>query len=195
MKYAFQNSFSKLLRKSCSRRFFIKASVAGVLSLFCNPVFASPIPSGVPEGRLSLINAHTEERLNITYRDSLGNYILESLNNLDHFFRCHYTGQVKEMDIATIESLNLIDKMSGGNRNIHIISGYRSPEYNNLLRREGKGAVKNSLHLQGKAIDFSIPGVSLHKIRDIALSLGRGGVGYYPESDFVHIDSGKLRRW
>ncbi|HZR45724.1 MAG TPA: DUF882 domain-containing protein, partial [Candidatus Manganitrophaceae bacterium] len=78
---------------------------------------------------------------------------------------------------------------------IHVISGYRSPEYNALLIREGRGAAKKSLHLQGKAIDIRIPAVGLDILRKTALSLEYGGVGYYPQSGFVHLDSGAVRFW
>lgn len=83
----------------------------------------------------------------------------------------------------------------GADNELHIISGFRSPEYNQLLIRKGRGVIRHSLHLEGKAIDFRIPGVDLGTVRRVALSLERGGVGYYPRSGFVHLDSGAFRFW
>ncbi len=195
MKFSLTQLFPRFFRGPCSRRVLLQTSLVGMVSFLCKPAFASLTAGDIPEGRLSLYNIHTKESLNITYRNSSGKYVPEALNELDRFFRCHYTGQVKEMDIVTIESLNLVGKILGGNREIHVISGFRSPEYNNLLISEGRGVAKHSMHLLGKAIDFAIPQVALLKVRDVALSLGRGGVGYYPKSDFVHIDSGRVRYW
>lgn len=84
--------------------------------------------------------------------------------------------------------------MGGGNE-IHVISDFRSPEYNNLLINEGRKVVKNSLHLQGKAIDIHFPHIPLNDVRQAALKLRFGGAGYYPESGFVHLDSGRFRLW
>ncbi len=186
---------SEIFGSLFSRRRFLKASFFGVCSLFCKPASAALFLAGLPEGRLSLYNVHTNEKLGVTYRDATGRYDDEALNELDHFLRCHYTGESIKMDVAAIEFLNTVCKKLGGNREIRIISGYRSPEYNRLLLMEGRGVVKNSLHLQGKAIDFNIPCVSLENIRQTALSLRLGGVGYYPKSDFVHVDSGRFRYW
>ena len=99
------------------------------------------------------------------------------------------------MDKRVIEFINTVDKQLGGGNEIHIISGFRSPEYNNLLIREGRNVVKNSLHLQGKAIDIHFPQIPLNKVRQAALKLRYGGVGYYPKSGFVHLDSGRFRFW
>ena len=148
-----------------------------------------------PEGTLSLYNTHSEERLEVTYRDSSGNYDFEAIKEMNYFLRCHYTQKVVPMDIRVIEFLNLVHKKVGGTRDIEVISGYRSPEYNNLLIREGRGAAKHSLHLLGKAIDFRISGVGLDRLRQTAMNLESGGVGYYPESGFIHLDSGKVRSW
>lgn len=149
----------------------------------------------MPEGKLSLINIHTDEKLSVTYRNASGQYDTEALKALNWILRCHYSGQAMEMDTNAIEFVNLTDKRLGGNNEIHIISGYRSPEYNQLLIREGRHVVQNSLHLKGKAIDIRIPHVDLSKVRDVALDLKLGGVGYYRQSDFVHLDSGRFRTW
>jgi uncharacterized protein YcbK (DUF882 family) len=89
----------------------------------------------------------------------------------------------------------MVDQKLGGNRDFHVISGYRSPAYNERLRQEGRGVAKRSLHLEGKAIDVRVPGVKLNSLRRAALSLQYGGVGYYPRTEFVHLDSGQFRTW
>jgi uncharacterized protein YcbK (DUF882 family) len=149
----------------------------------------------LPEGKLTLFNTHSHEKLTIDYRDPAGNYNLNALNSLNWILRCHYTEAVANMDIRVIEYLNTVDKELGGGNEFHIISGYRSPEYNGLLRREGHHVARHSLHLEGKAIDISVPGVALNKLRKTALNLQYGGVGYYPGAGFVHLDSGNFRTW
>lgn len=179
-----------------SRRSFLKACFGGVCLLYGQPALARRLESeDMRQGALALYNVHTRESLKIEYRDPSGNYDPEALNSLNQFFRCHYTQRVQEMDRYTIEFLNTIDKQLGGGHEIHIISGYRSPEYNNLLIREGRGVAKSSLHLVGKAIDWYIPGISLERLRETAKSLAFGGIGYYPRSGFIHIDSGRFRTW
>jgi len=100
------------------------------------------------------------------------------------------------MDVRVIEFLNALDKRLGGDNEIHVISGFRSPEYNRLLARKGRrGVARHSLHLSGRAIDLRIPGVSPNVIKKAALDMRYGGVGYYPRRGFVHLDSGTFRHW
>lgn len=153
------------------------------------------IPPEMPVGKLSLFNIHTSEKLTVSYRKEDGDYDIEALKAINWILRCHYANQETEMDVRTIEFLNTVDKKLGGNNEIHIISGYRSPAYNRLLRHEGHKVARHSLHLVGKAVDIHIPGTSLDKVRQVALNLRYGGVGYYPGKGFVHIDSGKFRTW
>jgi uncharacterized protein YcbK (DUF882 family) len=185
------------LQSHWSRRAFFKASLAGALTLALQrPVFAKKtIREELPEGKLSLYNTHNRERLTVTYRRTGDEYDPEALKALNWILRCHYTNQETEMDIRTLEFLNILDKKLGGNNEIHIISGFRSPTYNKLLRQEGHHVARHSLHQVGKAIDISIPGTGLDKIRRVALNLKYGGVGYYPGAGFVHIDSGTFRTW
>jgi uncharacterized protein YcbK (DUF882 family) len=186
-----------LFDSSWSRRLFLKASLACALLLAeIDPAWAKlPNLRILPEGKLSLYNTHSKEKLTVDYRDPAGNYNPDALKALNWILRCHYTGQVADMDIRVIEYLNIVDKNLGGGNEFHIISGYRSPEYNGLLRREGHHVARHSLHTKGKAIDISIPGVGLDKLRRTALNLKYGGVGYYPGAGFVHIDSGGFRTW
>jgi uncharacterized protein YcbK (DUF882 family) len=183
-----------LFERSFDRRFFLKAALVVASSLF--PVTAfSYARRTLPEGRLSLLNIHTNDKLTVKFRNISGEYDPGALKDLNWILRCHYTGQVHDIDKDVIEFVNLVDKRCGGRNEIQIISGYRSPEYNKKLINEGRHVVKNSLHLAGKAMDIRIPGVDLSKLRDEALKLKLGGVGYYKQSDFVHLDSGRFRTW
>ena len=159
------------------------------------PDFSEARVGGMPERRLSLYNIHTDERLEVVYRDGTGRYNPAALGALNHFLRCHYTQQVAKIDPHVIEFLSRVDQRLGEGHEIHVVSGYRSPEYNALLVREGKGAAKHSLHLLGKAVDIRIPTVGLDILKKTAQSLEYGGVGYYPKSGFIHLDSGRVRNW
>jgi len=180
-----------------SRRSFLKTSFACALLLAeIDPVCAMvPKLEQLPEGKLSLYNYYSKERITVDYRDPAGNYNPDALKSLNWILRCRFTGEVANMDIKSIEHLNLVDKKLGGGNEFLIISGYRSPKFNGLLRSEGHHVAKNSLHLKAKAIDITIPGVSLDKVHRAALDLKFGGVGYYPGADFVHLDSGRFRTW
>ncbi|TAJ25998.1 MAG: DUF882 domain-containing protein [Nitrospirae bacterium] len=179
-----------------TRRSLLKASLAGLLVLLGKTTSpAEMIPVRLPEGRLVLYNLHTDERATVTYRSPSGEYDRQALHDLNHILRCHYSNQMATMDLRVIEYLNAVDKRLGGNNEIHIVSGYRSPEYNDLLIRQGKAVAKNSLHVLGQAVDIQMPGVDLTLVRQAALSLEYGGVGYYPASGFLHLDSGRFRWW
>jgi len=178
------------------RRSFLKVCLAGAMALLARPAFPKELTDfQFPVGRLSLYNIHTGERLHVTYRDPSGEYNKEALEALNWILRCHYSGQVANIDVRAIEFLNLVDKKVGGDNEIAIISGFRSLEYNELLIKEGRGVARHSLHLLGRAIDIRMPRVPLDTLRQTALSLQYGGVGYYPRSDFVHLDSGRSRFW
>lgn len=185
---------------SWSRRTLLKTSVAGVLCLggrvlMPRLALAQSQADMLPEGELALYNVHTEERLRVRYRDARGEYDLAAMDELNHILRCHHTGEVATMDPRVIEHLNLVQKTLGGDGEIHVISAYRSPEYNALLVKRSRRAARHSLHVEGQAVDFFIPGVRLREIRQVALKLQYGGVGYYPRADFIHLDCGPFRSW
>jgi uncharacterized protein YcbK (DUF882 family) len=188
-----------LHRKQFDRRTILKAAAGGAFLLLSGKALPRAAVAGiappVPRGRLSLYNIHNGERLSVAYPDRRGGCGPETVSALNRILRCHYTGEIAEMDPRVIDFLGAVDRELGGGNEIHIISGFRSPEYNAKLVREGRGVARNSLHLQGKAIDFRIPGRSLGVLREAALRLQEGGVGYYPGSGFVHIDSGRFRAW
>jgi len=183
---------------SSNRRSFLKFSLAGALSLFSiKPALAKKmsLDQSLQEGRLFLYNVHTHEKLSVTYRNQAGEYNPAALKDLNWILRCHYSNETIDMDRDVIEYLNSIDKQFGGNNELHIISGFRSRKYNGILSQEGHHVAKHSLHTVGKAIDFFIPHVALKSLRTAALGLRCGGVGYYPQTGFVHIDSGNFRTW
>ncbi|HKT34372.1 MAG TPA: DUF882 domain-containing protein [Nitrospira sp.] len=162
---------------------------------FLAPPLLRAEAEALPEGELSFYNVHTDERLRVRYRDVRGHYDLAALDDLNHILRCHHTGEVAAMDPRVIEHINLVQKMLGGEGEIHVISGYRSPEYNALLVKRSRRAARHSLHVEGQAVDFFIPGVRPREIRRVALKLQYGGVGYYPRADFIHLDCGPFRSW
>jgi len=179
------------------RRSFLKASLLAGLALFGGQAAWARelLEKGLPLGKLSLLNIHSDERLAVTYRDRSGEYDLRALDELNWLLRCHHTNEVHPIDVRTLEYLNLVDQRLGGNNEIHVISAYRSPAYNELLRQKGHQVAEKSLHLQGRAIDVRMPGIKLVHLRRVARDLQLGGVGYYPGNDFVHLDSGAIRMW
>ena len=145
------------------------------------------------ERSLSLYNAHTGEKLKTVYWAD-GHYVPEALAEINTLLRDHRQDQEKSMDPALIDLLHTISRQVGAHR-LHIISGYRSPKTNAYLSKRSRGVAKKSLHMLGQAVDFYVPGQQLSKVRQVALSLRRGGVGYYPKSNFLHVDTGRVRSW
>ncbi len=179
-----------------TRRGFLKASFAGMMLLGSRLLLPDSASSySRPEGELRLYNVNTKERLTVKYRNRSGHYDQGALNDLNYFLRCPHSNQICEMDIQVIEDLNQIEKLVGKGHEIRIYSAYRSPSYNELLVRLGRGAAPKSLHTTGQAIDFSISGVRLSRVRRAAFKLKRGGVGYYRRQGFIHLDSGPIRYW
>ena len=177
----------------CPLRFcFALAGAVFVLGSF-TPVASEPAPES--EGRLRLYHTHTLEHLDLVYRRG-STYIPDALAQLDHFLRDHRTGDVHHYDPHIFDLLSDVTRAVGrANAEIDIICGYRTPTSNEYLRTHTVGVAKNSLHMQAEAIDIRLPGVRTSTIRDAALALHRGGVGYYPASDFIHVDLGRVRRW
>jgi uncharacterized protein YcbK (DUF882 family) len=174
-----------------SRRNILKFSLFALGSTFIPSFsFASTDSPRV----LKMNSLHTGEILETQYFD--GQYYqfdeLQKINKLCRDFR---QNEAINMDKNLFDQLSRIQQTIGCNNEIQIISGYRSPETNKMLSRNSNGVAKKSLHMQGKAIDFRLQGVSLAEVRKAALSLKIGGVGYYPKSNFVHIDTGHFRSW
>jgi len=179
-----------------SRRYFLKASLLTTLA-FLHPgkTQANFSMEKQPSGRLNLYNIHTGEKINTTYRDPDGQYNPLAIKELNWLLRCHHTNEQHSIDLQTLDFLDLVNTRLGSNNEIHIISGFRSPKYNDYLISQGHKVAKHSLHLEGRALDIRIPGTPLANLQRTALSFRLGGVGYYPNNDFVHIDSGAFRTW
>ncbi|NEV61358.1 YcbK family protein [Thiorhodococcus minor] len=176
-----------------NRRYFLGAA----LSAAAAPAFAGrTFHRSFDQARtLSFYHLHTEDRIDVTYR--IGErYQRSALQQLNHFFRDFRTGDIARMDPRLFDLLYDL-KVSLGDRDarFHIISAYRSPATNAKLRRASSGVAKNSLHIKGQAMDIRFPDLSTRSLRDAAVKLGRGGVGYYRRSDFVHVDTGAVRTW
>jgi uncharacterized protein YcbK (DUF882 family) len=144
---------------------------------------------------LRLYNTHTGERLEIAFRRG-EQYIPGALEKLDYFLRDHNTGDVRHFDPRLYDILaDLTASVGRPGAEIDIVCGYRTPSTNESLREHTTGVAKNSLHIQAEAIDLRMPGVDTLSLRRAALALRRGGVGYYPHSDFIHVDTGRVRQW
>ncbi|HSP68230.1 MAG TPA: DUF882 domain-containing protein [Bryobacteraceae bacterium] len=146
-------------------------------------------------GHLRLYHTHTGEHLDIVYRQG-GAYIPAALAKLDQFLRDHRTGQIHHFDPRLFDLLSDVTQSVGrADAEIHVICGYRTPASNEYLRTHTSGVAKASLHMQAEAIDIRLPGTRTSMFRDAALALHRGGVGFYPSSDFIHVDVGRIRHW
>jgi len=147
------------------------------------------------EHSLLLYNTHTGERLSIVYRRG-DEYLPGALAKLDYFLRDHVNNDVRHFDPRLYDILSdLAASVGHPGGEIDIVCGYRSPATNASLREHTTGVAKNSLHIQAEAIDLRMPGVDSLTLRRAALALHRGGVGYYPHSDFIHVDTGRVRQW
>jgi uncharacterized protein YcbK (DUF882 family) len=143
---------------------------------------------------LSFFHTHTSDRLTLPYFAD-GGYLSDSLARLDRFLRDHRTGEEHQIDPALFDLLHDLRRATGARGPFQVISGYRSPRTNETLHAAGGGVARQSLHLSGQAIDIRLSDVSSAVLRDAAKELARGGVGYYRQSDFVHVDTGRVRAW
>jgi len=178
------------------RRFFLKHS-AGVAAASLLPVTRTASANLPPPSArdLSMVHTHTRERIALVYAVERS-YVPDALSSLNHFLRDHYSGDVGQIDPRLYDLLHQVRSLVGGTQPFEVISGYRNPATNETLRAtRGGGVARHSLHMEGRAIDVRLPGVPLADLRDAALSLKAGGVGYYPGQQFVHIDTGRVRRW
>ncbi len=149
------------------------------------------------EYRLRFYHTHTGERLDIVYRRG-DTYVPEASDALDHFLRDHRTGDVHHFDPRLFDLLHdLTASLNDSGGEIDVICGYRTPRSNEFLRTRSPhtGVAQHSLHMQAEAIDIRLPGIPTTAVRDAALRLHRGGVGFYRVSDFVHVDVGRVRQW
>lgn len=137
---------------------------------------------------------HTMESIKATFWEE-GNYLPDNMSKIAHVLRDHRTHEVHSIDPRLLEYVYALAEELQLTVPVHVISGYRSPATNEKLRQRSSGVAKRSFHMFGRAVDIRIPGVDTSEIREAAISLRRGGVGYYPGPDFVHLDTGRPRSW
>jgi uncharacterized protein YcbK (DUF882 family) len=165
-----------------------------VLVCFPAPAAVATVPP-VPKYRLRLYHTHTNERIDVVYRVG-DTYVPEATARLEHFLRDHRTGDERPFDPRLFDlRADLTTSIGRPGTEIDVVCGYRTPWSNEFLRRRSSAVARHSLHMQAMAIDIRVPGTKTSDLRDAALSLHRGGVGYYQRSDFVHVDLGRVRRW
>jgi uncharacterized protein YcbK (DUF882 family) len=173
------------------RRLFLRGLAGAAAGVALAP--ARALADLKSERVLSFLHTHTHERLTVPYFAD-GAYLPEGLSTLATFLRDHRTGDEHAIDTRLYDILNDLRLLTRARSPFQVISAYRSPRTNTMLRGNG-GVAKGSLHLEGRAIDIRLSDVDSATLRDAALELGRGGVGYYAASDFVHVDTGRVRRW
>ena len=185
-----------LLEENVDRRLFLKggltlSATALISTIGITPAFAAP-----KNGRyeFSVHNMHTGESYTGIYR--VGNqYLPEAFEGINHTLRDHRSGEIFPIDPRVIDIAAAVHRMAGSRKEFQVLSGYRSPKTNKKLRRKSGGVARQSLHMSGQAMDLKLPDVSNSRLRELAIKLKAGGVGYYPRSGFVHVDSGKFRTW
>lgn len=176
-----------------SRRVFLRGAAAAAAAMVAPGLQAAVTPAS-GERHLKFYNLHTGERLSATFWAD-GQYVADELAAIDHLLRDHRRDEVAEIDRALLEQLYTLQRPFGRHDTFHVISGYRSPYTNAALSKTSSGVAKRSLHMQGKAIDVRLPGVELKTLHKAALAQRAGGVGYYPKSNFIHLDTGRPRFW
>jgi uncharacterized protein YcbK (DUF882 family) len=177
--------------KTSSRRAFLGTLLASV------PIIAAPrrlLAGSASVRALQFAHTHTGERLAIEYFTG-GTYVPDALATVNHFLRDFRTGDVHEIDPELLDLLHGLAAVTETSKPFQVISGYRSPATNEMLRHRSEGVAAGSLHMKGQAIDIRLGDVALPHLRQAALEARRGGVGYYPASDFVHLDTGRVRHW
>lgn len=180
-----------------SRREILKTGLWAAAGSMLLPSVANAAAVKLPKTGsydINFTNTHTGEKFSGTYRAG-SKYLPDAFEEINYVLRDFRTGEVFPIDPRVIDILYMVHRKTNRNGAMQVLSGYRSPKTNNMLRNASSGVARNSLHLSGQAIDFRMAGVSTRGLRDIARGIQAGGVGYYPRSDFVHIDTGRVRSW
>ena len=173
-----------------TRRRFVATVAAALPALLLRPLDAASAETRA----LAFSNLHTGERLSVEYF-TRGAYLPDALTAINTLLRDFRTGDVHDIDAGLLDLLHRLNGVTGSTRPYQVISGYRSPATNSMLHAKSEGVAAGSLHMKGQAIDIRLADVPLPKLRLAALSLHGGGVGFYPASDFVHVDVGRIRTW
>ncbi len=179
--------------RTSSRRLFLRQGLGliAAASTLSIPAVAKVAES---DRRLRLANAHTWEKIDVVYWSN-GAYIDESLAQINHLMRDHRANKSMPIDPKLLDIVHRLYRHLNTGKRIHILSGYRTPETNAALRKRSSGVAKYSLHMEARAVDINILGFTALELQQEALSLQAGGVGYYPRSGFVHLDTGRVRQW
>lgn len=175
------------------RRSFLKSSVA-LASAIGMPALAKAAQAAPGERTLRLYNTHTGESLRSVFWAE-GQFIPDALQDINKLLRDHRNDKIAPIDPKLLVLLSEVGSKFGDAPQLHIISGYRSPESNAKLAARSNGVAKHSMHMDGKAIDIRMPGKNLAQLHKAAMAMRGGGVGYYPDSQFVHMDTGRVRYW
>lgn len=178
------------------RAFLGLGAAAAAAALMPARIEASTVVT-LPERTLSFFHTHTGERLKVAYCCG-GQYQPDRLQKVNHLLRDFRVNETRAIEPKLLDLLYELGGTLGTDQPFHVISGYRSPRTNSMLRDRGgarTGVASHSLHMVGQAIDIRVPGVRLDRLREAARSLRIGGVGFYPDSDFVHVDVGRVRTW
>ena len=170
------------------RRLLLKGLVALPLAL----PFASA-RAATDNYQLKFRHTHTDEVLAVVFRDSRG-YVTPAIERMNWLLRDFRSGEMTHMDPQLFDILHALKSRCGG-ETFEIISAYRSPDTNAMLRTRSRGVARHSLHMEGQAIDLRLAGFDTARLSEAAVDLGLGGVGYYPKSDFLHVDTGDVRTW
>lgn len=176
------------------RRAFLKSCLFLAAPTLSIPALAKTAQAAPGERTLRLYNTHTGEKLSTTFWAE-GEFIPDAMKDINKVLRDHRNNKVAEMDPELLLLLTQLNGKLDNNKELHIISGYRSPESNAKLHAASGGVAKRSLHMDAKAIDIRLPGKDLRMLHKAAMSLKGGGVGYYADSQFVHMDTGRVRYW
>ena len=180
---------------TCHRREFIRIGL-GALAGSMMPLKAVAAVAKRPDAPriLAFYNTHTHEQLKVCYHTGK-DYRLEALERINHILRDHRCGSVAPIDVDLLDLLYKVKCETGSEEPFQVISGYRSPATNEMLRRNTNGVAKTSYHTKGQAIDIRLSDYNTKRLRELCIGLRSGGVGYYARSNFVHLDTGPVRRW
>ncbi len=174
------------------RRHFIRLALGAGIALAAPQSFAKTALRS--ERELSFYNLHTGEQAKAAYWHD-GQYDPEALATINRILRDHRSGEIFPIDPKLVDILYSLNSAVEGRGAFHVISGYRSATTNAMLHQGSAGVAKKSLHMQGRAIDIRLPGIEINALHQAAVALQAGGVGYYPKSKFIHLDTGRVRRW
>ncbi|MEX2122609.1 MAG: DUF882 domain-containing protein [Woeseia sp.] len=172
-----------------------RGRLAVITGVLVAGLLLAPEPAvSIDERRLAFYHTHTAKRLDVVYARG-GEYLESALDDVERFLSDFRTGERKTIDPELLDFLYEVRESLGSNGTFEVISAYRSPQTNEMLRQQGGGVAKTSQHMIGKAIDVRLRDVPVERLRDAAIAMQRGGVGYYEASNFVHLDTGPVRSW